>query len=665
MTGDTAVTHESPPVNGQDSVPAPVVHTPTRSLLPLALGALGIVYGDIGTSPLYALKECVHGPHAVPPTDGNILSLLSLIFWSVTLVVAVKYLQFITRADNAGEGGILALLALLPKDRSRRPGRIGALAALVLFGAALLYGDGILTPAISVLSAVEGLSVATHAFDDVVVPITVGILIGLFAAQKRGTTSIGRLFGPVMVLWFATLAVLGAMAIAKHPSVLAALNPWHGIDLFARAPRSAFLVLGSVVLCITGGEALYADMGHFGRRPIQRAWYAVVFPALIINYFGQGALLLAAPEGPPRLAVAANPFYALVPTGPLVFPLVAIATAATVIASQALISGSFSLTRQAVQLGYLPRVTILHTSSETEGQIYVPFVNWAIAAGCVGLVLVFGTSSRLAAAYGIAVTGTMAITSIAFFAVARRRWGWSRFAAGTFLAVFSIIDVAFLGSNALKFFDGGYVPILLAVAIFTAMRTWKRGRELLAQHFARALRPLAELVDALREKKWRTAQGRDIPIVRVPGVAVFMTGMADGVPPLLVHHLRHVRSLHEIVIFVTVTTLHTPRAIDGRRFELTELAEGIFRLHIHSGFMETPDVPSALSAAITEHQLPVDPEDVTYFLGRETLLAMHEGKMGRREELLFSFLTRNSQNATRYFGIPPERVVEIGMQIDL
>ncbi len=658
---------EAPATNVPGSVPAQAEHAPAeRRLLPLALGALGVVYGDIGTSPLYALKECVHGPHAVAATDGNILSLLSLIFWSVTLVVAVKYLQFITRADNAGEGGVLALLALLPRgQRPHTPGRIGALAALVLFGAALLYGDGILTPAISVLSAIEGLRLATHAFDDVVVPVTVGILIGLFAAQKRGTTTIGRLFGPVMVLWFIALAALGAIAIAKHPSVLAALSPWHGIDLFVRAPTSAFMVLGSVVLCITGGEALYADMGHFGRRPIQRAWYVVVFPALIINYFGQGALLLAAPAGPQRLAVAENPFYALVPTGPLIFPLVAIATAAAVIASQALISGSFSLTRQAVQLGYLPRVTILHTSSETEGQIYVPFVNWAVAAGCVGLVLAFGTSSRLAAAYGIAVTGTMAVTSIAFFVVARRRWGWSRYAAGAFLAVFLSIDLAFLGSNALKVFDGGYMPIVLALAIFIAMRTWKRGRELLAQHFARALRPLSELVAALRDEKWRTPQGRDIPIARVPGVAVFMTGMADGVPPLLVHHLRHVRSLHEIVIFVTVTTLHTPRAVEGRRFELSALAHGIFRLHIHSGFMETPDVPSALAAAVADYQLPVEPDDVTYFLGRETLLALKDGNMGQREELLFGFLSRNSQNATRYFGIPPERVVEIGMQIDL
>lgn len=634
-----------------------------RRLLPLALGALGVVYGDIGTSPLYALKECVHGPHALPATPANVLGVLSLMFWSVTLVVTTKYLQFIMRADNRGEGGILALLGLLPKGSPRRPGSIGVLASLVLFGAALLYGDGILTPAVSVLSAVEGLRVATDVFDGVVVPLTVAILIGLFAAQKRGTASMGRLFGPVMILWFFTLALLGTLAICEHPSVLRALNPWHGAELFARAPARAFVVLGSVVLCITGAEALYADMGHFGRRPIQLTWYFAVFPALVVNYFGQGALLLDASDEA-RLGVAENPFYALVPKGPLTYALVAIATAATVIASQALISGAFSITRQAVQLGYLPRVTIKHTSSETEGQIYVPFVNWALAAGCIALVVAFGTSSRLAAAYGIAVTGTMGITTIAFAHVARRRWGWSRLAVAAFVVAFLSIDLAFFGSNILKFLDGGYVPILLAFAIFAAMRTWKRGRDFLGLHFARAARPLDELVRALHERKLTGPDGREIAITRVPGVAVFMTSSADGTPPLLIHHLRHVRSLHERVILVTVTTLKEPRALE-RRFDFAELTQGICRLQVYSGFMETPDVPRALEAAIAQYGLPIHAADITYFLGRETVLALHAGEMGRHEETLFAFLTRNSQNATRYFGIPPDRVVEVGMQIDL
>jgi KUP system potassium uptake protein len=652
-----------------DATAASPAHAPSsvmdrRKVLPLALGALGVVYGDIGTSPLYALKECVHGPHAIPATDANVLGVLSLMFWSVTLVVTIKYIHFIMRAENGGEGGILALLALLPKDRPRPLGKVGALPSLVLFGAALLYGDGILTPAVSVLSAVEGLGVATHVFEDVPVPLTVGILLCLFAAQKRGTASIGRLFGPVMIAWFSTLALLGIIAIFKYPSVLGALNPRHGAELFVHTPARAFLVLGSVVLCITGAEALYADMGHFGRRPIQLAWYFAVFPALVVNYFGQGALLLAAGEGEARRAIAANPFYALVPSGPLTYALVALATAATVIASQALISGAFSLTRQGVQLGYLPRVTITHTSSETEGQIYVPLVNWAIAAGCIALVIGFGTSSRLAGAYGIAVTGTMGITTIAFFNVARRRWGWSWLKAGAFLTFFLSIDLAFFGSNALKFLEGGYVPILLGLVIFVAMRTWKRGRELLGRHFARASRPLEELTRALRDKAFSSADGREIPITRVPGVAVFMTSTPDGTPPLLMHHLRHVRSLHERVILVTVTVLKIPRVLE-RRFEFAELTEGVSRLHVYSGFMETPDVPRALTAAISEYGLSVKPDDITYFLGRETLVAMQAGEMGRREETFFAFLSRNSQNATRYFGIPPEQVVEIGMQIDL
>jgi KUP system potassium uptake protein len=635
-----------------------------RSILPLALGALGVVYGDIGTSPLYALRDCVHGPHALPASDANILGVLSLMFWSVTLVVTLKYLQFIMRADNEGEGGILALLALLGTRRHARPGRLGVLTGLILFGAALLYGDGILTPAVTVLSAVEGLRVVTDRFDDLVVPLAVAILLGLFAAQRRGTASIGRLFGPVMLVWFGVLTLTGLLALARHPAALVGIDPRQGLALFAREPVRAFLGLGAVVLCITGAEALYADMGHFGRRPIQWAWYAVAFPALIINYFGQGALLLAAPEGQARNAIAENPFYALVPTGPLTYALVAIATAAAVIASQALISGAFSLTRQGVQLGYLPRVTIKHTSSEAEGQIYVPFVNWALAGGCIALVVGFGSSSRLAAAYGIAVTGTMVITTIAFFNVARQRLAWSSLEAGSFLAAFMVIDLAFFGANLMKFFDGGYVPIVLAAFIFVVMRTWKRGRELLARHFSKASRPLAELAVALREQRWREPNGRELPIVRTPGVAVFMTSTSDGTPPLVLHHLRHLRALHERVVLVTVTTSRSPRILE-QRYEFSELGEGVCRLYVHSGFMETPDVPRALDDVIREYALPIDPEDVTYFLGRETLLALRTGEMGRREEMLFAFLSRNAQNATRYFGIPPQRVVEVGVQVDL
>ncbi len=649
----------------------PALHEETRAggehgnLRALALGALGIVYGDIGTSPLYALKECVHGPHAVAVTEANVLSLLSLIFWSITLVVSVKYLGFITRADNEGEGGILALLALFPRGTAHKQGsKVRPLVALVLVGAALLYGDGIITPAVSVLSAVEGLRVATDTFDKAVVPIAAGILIVLFAWQRRGTTSIGRIFGPVMLFWFAVLAVLGGVAIARFPHVLIALNPWYAVEFFARDPGRAFVVLGSVVLCITGGEALYADMGHFGRRPIQAAWYAVVYPALIINYFGQGALLLAAPPGALRSTIAESPFYALVPSGPATYLLVALATAAAVIASQALISGAFSLTRQAVQLGFLPRATVIHTSSNTEGQIYLPAVNWLLAVSCVALVLVFQESSKLAAAYGIAVTGTMGITSVAFYHVARTRWKWPLHVAAPLVLLFLVIDLAFLSSNALKFFDGGFVPVVVAAVIFAVMRTWKRGRSLLAQHFDRAARPLAEFLQALDRKSYLEPDGTELPIVRVPGVAVFLTSNPQGTPPLLLHHVRHVKSLQETVILATVAVDPVPR-VSGEGFELERLSDGFVRLRIHAGFMESPDVPRALEAAIRRYQLPLQLKDVTYFLGRETVLATSAGEMGPREEALFAFLTRNSTNATRYFGIPPERVVEIGMQVDL
>lgn len=639
------------------------------SLPALAFAALGVVYGDIGTSPLYALKECVNGAHGVSPTPENVMGLLSLMFWSVILVVSVKYLTFIMRADNQGEGGIMALLALLPESALvSKKGQVGILASLVVFGAALLYGDGIITPAISVLSAVEGLEVATDAFKPLVIPITVGILIGLFAVQKRGTSTIGRVFGPIMVLWFVTLAVLGLIAAAKHPEVFGAISPLHALSFFERNAMHGFVVLGAVVLCITGGEALYADMGHFGRRPIQIAWYGLVLPALLLNYFGQGALLISA-EGDLRATIASNPFYALVPRGPFIYPLVALAASATVIASQALISGAFSLTRQAIQLGFLPRMTITHTSHQTEGQIYIPEVNWMLALGCVALVLAFKASTNLAAAYGIAVTGTMGITSIAFFVVARRRWGWSLVKAGALVALFLLIDLAFFGANLLKFLDGGFVPIAIGLFLFFAMRVWKRGRALLGRYFTRAATPLDHFLSNLGRNVFQEhidmeADEEACRLVRVPGVAVFLTSNPSGTPPLLLHHARHNKAIHETVLLVTVVTEHVPRVL-SERVTLEALAHGFHRVTIRVGFMETPDVPQALAQAIAAARLPLRLDKVTYYLGRETLLATSHGEMSRREEQLFAFLTRNSQNATRYFGIPPERVVEIGMQIDL
>jgi KUP system potassium uptake protein len=636
----------------------------------LALAALGVVYGDIGTSPLYALKECVHGPHAVAPTPDNVLGLLSLMFWSITLVVSFKYLGFVTRASNQGEGGGLAMLALLDPvlPKPKHVATVGVIASLITFGACLLYGEGILTPAISVLSAVEGLGVATHKFDPAIVPITVAILIGLFAVQKRGTATIGRVFGPVMVVWFTTLAGLGLYHIAQYPGILRALNPSLAIEFFGHNGTHGFVVLGSVVLCITGGEALYADMGHFGRKPIQLAWFGLAMPALVLNYFGQGAMLLSHPGDIERLA--ANPFYSLVPDGPPVFALVAIATAATVIASQALISGAYSLTRQAVQLGYLPRVRIQHTSSEAEGQIYIPEVNTALAIGCITLVLTFKSSSSLAAAYGISVMGTMAITSIAFLIVCTKRWNWPLSQAIPLFLVFITVDLAFFSSNLLKFFDGGYVPVVIAISLFVVMRVWKRGRALLGQYFVRASKPLDAFLAGLAEGRYQPAPTADepepasIPIVRVPGTAVFLTSNPNGTPPLLLHHARHNKAIHEAVLLVTVVNEPVPR-VTSSRVAVEPIEQGFFRIKLRVGFMETPNVPRMLAVAIRAFRLPFSVDDITYYLGRETVLAATEGEMGLQEERLFAFLTRNAQQATRFFGIPPERVVEIGMQVDL
>jgi KUP system potassium uptake protein len=616
---------------------------------PLALAALGVVFGDIGTSPLYALKECVSGEHGVAPTQPNVLGLLSLVFWSLTLVVTVKYLTFVMRADNQGEGGILALLALVPaKTRSPGGARVGWIAGLVVFGAALLYGDGIITPAISVLSAIEGVEVATSTLKPVVLPVTCGVLLALFAIQRKGTAGVGRVFGPVMVAWFVTIGILGAWHAAKSPVVLSALDPRHAVSFFLEHGLRGFGVLGSVVLAITGGEALYADMGHFGPRPIRVAWYGPVLPALVLNYFGQGAILLADPSA------AANPFYALVPAGPATYALVALAAAATVIASQALISGAFSLTHQAVQLGFLPRVTIAHTSDEAEGQIYVPEVNAALAIACIALVLAFKESSRLAAAYGIAVTGTMAITSIVYYVVVRRTWGWPLAKALPIVLAFLALDTAFFGANLLKFLDGGYVPVLVAAAIFAMMVTWKAGRAILAETLAAAAPSLESFLAGLDERCR----------ARVPGTAVFLTSGAIGTPPVLVHHVRHNKVLHDTVVLLTVENEHVPRVAPEEGTTVATLERGFHRVVTRVGFMQSPNVPEVLRIA-KSRGVPIDEAETTYYLGRETFLATPKGRMGPLREALFAFLSRNARSATTYFGIPPERVVEIGMQIDL
>ncbi len=614
----------------------------------LVLAALGIVFGDIGTSPLYALKECINGEHGVAATHDNVLGVLSLIVWSLTLVVTVKYLGFIMRADNRGEGGILALLALVPEKLRSGKNGIGWIALLVLAGAALLYGDGMITPAISVLSATEGLEAEAHGLKPFIVPITCVILVGLFAIQRRGTEGIGRFFGPVMALWFLTIGGLGAWHLLKNPAVLAAVDPRHAVRFFEAHKLHGATVLGAVVLAVTGGEALYADMGHFGRGPIRIAWLALVFPALLLAYFGMGALVLADPSA------GKNPFFAMVPRGGATYALVGLATFATIIASQALISGAYSLTQQAVQLGYFPRVLIKHTSTHTIGQIYVPVINWTLAVACVLLVVAFGESSKLAAAYGIAVTGTMAITSIVFFVVMRETWGWPLAKALPVLVFFLCFDLPFLGANAVKIVDGGWVPILIGAFFFLVMVVWRRGRMLLAQLYTKRTRPLDELLATIDQ---RLAS-------RTPGSGVFMAASGSGVPPILIHHVERVRVLPEKVILLTIATASVPFVRENERVEVEALRAGFYRVTGHYGYMEHPDVPRLLAVAC-KHGLDADLENVTYFLGRDTILALPGGRMGEIEETFFGILSRNSRNAGQYFALPPNQVVEIGVQVDL
>ncbi|HXU70562.1 MAG TPA: KUP/HAK/KT family potassium transporter [Polyangia bacterium] len=616
----------------------------------LALAALGVVFGDIGTSPLYALKECVSVEHGVEPSAANVLGLGSLIFWALTLVVSIKYVTFIMRADNDGEGGILALLALVP-ERLRQGGRWGVslLAAVVLFGAALLYGDGIITPAISVLSAVEGLKVAAPHLDHFVVPITCAVLLLLFVIQRHGTTGIGRVFGPIMALWFVTIALLGVRFIVQHPDVLRALSPTYAVEFGVRNRGTTFVILGSVVLAITGGEALYADMGHFGPRPIRISWFGLVMPALALNYFGQGALLLHDPSA------RGNPFFAMVPAGALTYVLVALSATATVIASQALISGAFSLTRQAIQLGFLPRLEVRHTSSATEGQIYIGAINWLLAILCIGLVLAFKSSSALAAAYGIAVTGTMAITSGCYFVVLREDWKWPLWKALPLLVLFLFIDLTFFASNLLKFVDGGYVPIVVALAVFVIMVVWRRGRTLLRRHTTEAAPDTARFfAEAARDR-----------VARVPGTGVFLTAQTTGVPPALVHYRHHVHALPQRIVVLHVEFLHTPRVPISDCVLVAEEEPGFYRVTLRAGFMERPNLPNRLHDAPPSSALGLDAPDVTFFIGRETFMATDKGEMGRFSESLFGFLYKVASSATSYFGLPPERVMEVGMHVDL
>jgi KUP system potassium uptake protein len=609
------------------------------------LATLGVVYGDIGTSPLYALRECFFGSHSVAPTHDNVLGVLSLIIYSLVLVISVKYVVLVLRADNQGEGGILALTALLP-TRGTTGFRIPGLVLMGLFGAALLYGDGMITPAITVLGAVEGLEVATPLFKPYVVPLSVAIIVGVFALQQNGTARIGGLFGPVMVVWFLTLAVLGVHSLVTRPEVLGAVDPRHAIAFFGEHGLHGVAVLGAVFLVVTGGEALYADMGHFGTRPIRIAWFTIVLPALLLNYFGQGALLLADP------GAAANPFFRLAP-GWATLPLVALAAAAAVIASQALISGVFSLTRQAIQLGYSPRLDIAHTSSREMGQIYVPQANWALMLCTLGIVVGFGSSAALAAAYGIAVTLTMTITVMLLAVVAHERWGWPMPAVLAVMGGFLIIDLAFVSANVLKITHGGWLPLVIGAAIFTLMTTWKTGRRILANRLTSRSIPIEEFVAGLPR----------LEIARVPGTAVFMTAQPRGTPPALAHNLRHNKVLHEQVVTLVVTIMQTPYVPDEERLWVRPMGHGIFDVALRVGFMEDVAVPEALQQA--RHFGLTIGDDATYFLGRETLIVTPARGMSRWREQLFVFMSRNAGRAAGFFRLPSDRVVELGVQVEL
>lgn len=620
---------------------------PRGSVATLALGALGVVFGDIGTSPLYTLRACLEILGG--KTDrADVLGVLSLVFWSLTMVVTVKYMTFVMRADNHGEGGILALLALVPKRMRGSKTGLGWLAFLVVVGAALLYGDGIITPAISVLSAMEGLEVATPRLSPLVLPLTCAVLLGLFAIQHRGTGKVGIVFGPVMVLWFVTIAALGLHHVAKYPAVLSALDPIHAVRFFRLHGLHGIFVLGAVVLAVTGGEALYADMGHFGRRPIRLAWMAIVMPALVLNYFGQGALLLG---GHPATA---HLFFEMVPPGIATYALVALATCATVIASQALISGAFSLTHQAVQLGLFPRVDVEHTSAEAEGQIYVPVMNTALAVACLALVIGFRSANRLASAYGIAVTGTMVITSIVYFEVARRTWHWPRWKALPLLLVFLSFDIPFFVANVVKFRDGGYIPVIVAAMFTLVMTNWSRGRHIYREQVGRLSPSLDVFLEGLDERL----------TARTPGTAVFLAGDSEEIPLVLVRFVERIRALPEHVLLLSVVIRHEPH-LPPDTASLEPIGRGISRLVIERGFMDSTKLLPVLARAIRKFDLPCDLRSATYYFGRETFLASSSGEMSRLAEGLFAFLARNASTTTAQYRIPPRQVVEMGVELDL
>ena len=613
----------------------------------LTLAAVGIVFGDIGTSPLYTMKEVFGGHHPLDVNQANVLGILALVFWSLIVVVTCKYVIFIMRADNHGEGGIMAMLALVQRVKPRG-GRLGWLLAVMgLFGASLFYGDAMITPAISVMSAIEGLRVAEPSLGTLVIPLSLVVLVVLFSIQSRGTRAVGSWFGPVMTLWFLVLGGLGIKNVYAMPEVLAGVNPIHAVHFFLEYKGYGFLVLGAVVLAITGAEALYADMGHFGAGPIRRAWFLLVLPALLANYFGQGALLLRHPE------TVVNPFYHQAPAWTLPF-LITLATLATLIASQAVITGIFSMTRQAIQLGYLPRMQIIFTSAREMGQIYIPVINWGVLLGIFALVLGFQSSSHLAAAYGLAVTGAMLIDTILGFVVVIMLWSWNRYVAVAGLLVFLTFDLAYLSANAMKLFKGGWFPLLIGLAVFVLLSTWKRGRELLLRNIQGEglfLEPFLKQIAG-------------DTITRVPGTAVFLTANPDSIPHALLHNLAHNKVLHERVAFLTVITENEPYINVRERIELTELAEGFIRIFIHYGFMDDQDIPAALKLCAAFNQ-PFDIMQTSFFLSRETIISSEFPGMARWREHLFIQMARNAENAMTFFNIPTNRVIELGSQVEI
>ena len=618
-----------------------------RRITALALGAIGVVFGDIGTSPLYTMKETL-GTHGMSPTPAAVLGVLSLVFWALIMVVSLKYVTFVMRADNKGEGGIMALMALAQRSMTGSSRARWILAALGIFGAALFYGDGVITPAISVLGAVEGLGVAEPVLGKYVVWISLLILIGMFAVQRHGTHKVGKAFAPVMTVWFLVLAVLGVRQIVAHPQVLHALNPWYAVQFFVRHGDGSFIALGGVVLALTGAEALYADMGHFGKKPIRMAWFGLVLPALLLNYFGQGALLLHNPKA------ISSPFYLMVPPS-LLYPMILLAAAAAVIASQAVISGAFSMTREAMSLGYSPRMAVVHTSREMSGQIFVPWVNKLLMVMVILAVLGFRSSDNLGAAYGIAVTGTMIVTTLLALVVARKRWNWSLPAVILVGVLFLIIDLAFFGANLLKVAHGGWFPLVLAVVLFVVMTTWHRGRELVIREIKQgglALLPFIENIS-------------DHPPLRVPGTAVFLTANQTAVPHALLHNLKHNKVLHERNVLLTVDMLETPFAEADERIHITPIEGNFFGLELRFGFAEDPNIPYALSLCAREG-LGFDMMDTTFFLSRENIVAdARRPGMALWRDKLFAFLSRNAMPATAFFQIPGNRLIELGAQVEI